>query len=270
MINSNDLSQLSTLPSEFIDAVGKELESASIPWKEAYSDYQSGGWYVAQLRNSSGSTEQIRIDGGEPKDTPLLEQFPSIKKWINESLLDIRIVRLARIAPGAWMHEHNDNVGIGEDRRRLHIPITTNPKAVLCFAGIQARLESGFLWKLNHEKVSHAAANFGDLDRIHIILDCRLNEELTQLIKKENPPSDYLINLPILDQEDQKKLIAHAKELINTGNLEEGEALLLKTFCQFDLQGKSSYDLLVIAYQESPGFEARLESWRERLKEVRG
>jgi hypothetical protein len=268
MIEPQDLSKLSTLPAEFVDSVGNELQNASIPWKAAYSDYQSGGWYVAQLRNSSGSTDQTRIDGGEPLDTPLLDQFPSLKRWINQSELDIRIVRLARIAPGAWMHEHNDNVGIGEDRLRLHIPIITNPNAVLCFAGVHARLESGFLWKLNHEKVSHAAANFGETDRTHLILDCRLNEALDKLLKQETLPPHCLKNLPLLDPRSQDALISKAKELIKEGNMADGEALLLKTFCQYDLQGQSSYELLVVAYQDSPGFEVRLKEWKERLNEV--
>ena len=38
----------------------------------------------------------------------------------------------------------------------------------------------------------------------------------------------------------------------------------------FDLQGGSSYDLLIEMYESLPHYTERLEYWRERLKEVRG
>ncbi|MCX6115293.1 MAG: hypothetical protein NTV65_08790 [Proteobacteria bacterium] len=37
-----------------------------------------------------------------------------------------------------------------------------------------------------------------------------------------------------------------------------------------DLQGGSSYDLLIEMYESLPHYTERLEYWRERLKEVRG
>jgi len=270
MISAHEISQLKPVPAEFNDAVGAELAKASIPWKEAYSSYQSGGWYVAQLVNSSGSTEQLRIDGGEPVATPLLAQFPAIRQLLTETELDVRIARLARISPGSWMHEHNDNVGIGEVRQRLHIPISSNPKAVLCFDGTHVHLTPGFMWKLDHERVPHAAANYGEDDRVHLILDCRVNEALQRLIDAESISPEAIRPLPILDDEARQELVSRARGLIEGGDSQAGEALLLETFCLYDLQGRSCYDLLLAAYEGIEGAEDRARLWRERLKEVRG
>lgn len=258
------------MPAEFTDKVGAELKRASIPWNEAYSNYQSGGWYVAQLMNSSGSTEQLKIDGGEPVATPLLGQFPTIKRLLDETDLDVRIARLARISPGSWMHEHNDDVGIGEERQRLHIPIASNPDAVLCFDGAHVYLEPGYVWKLDHERVPHAAANYGDADRVHLILDCRVNEALQRLIDAERINPEAIRALPVLDDTSREELVSQARALIGRGENELGEALLLETFCLYDLQGRSCYDLLLAAYEGIEGAEDRARLWRERLKEVRG
>jgi hypothetical protein len=270
MINSQEISQLKPVSAEFSDAVGVELSQASIPWREAYSNYQSGGWYVAQLLNSSGSTEQLRIDGGAPVPTPLLAQFPTIKQMLHETELDVRIARLARISPGSWMHEHNDEAGIGEVRQRLHIPLVSNPQAVLCFDGTHVHLAPGFMWKLDHERVPHAAANYGEADRVHLILDCRMNEALQHLIDGERISSDAVRALPVLDDQARQELVSRARNLIEDGDTHAGEALLLETFCRYDLQGRSCYDLLLAAYEGVEGAEDRARLWRERLKEVRG
>lgn len=258
------------MPSNFRDSVGEELRNASIPWKEAYSNYQSGGWYVAQLVNSSGRTDQLKIDGGAPVPTPLLEQFPSIARFLAETPLDVRIARLASISPGSWMHEHNDDVGIQEVRQRLHIPIETNPKAVLCFDGAHVHLDKGYLWKLDHERVPHAAANYGDKSRVHLILDCKVNDALTDLMANETINGDLVQKLPVLEETDRLRLIKRAQDLITEGNVKLGEDLLLETFCTHDLGGRSCYDLLLAAYAGIEGTEDRARLWRERLREVRG
>jgi hypothetical protein len=270
MISAKEISQLKHMPTDFRDSVSAELAQASIPWKEAYSSYQSGGWYVAQLMNSTGSTEQLKIDGGAPVATPLLGQFPTIKRLLDETDLDVKIARLARISPGSWMHEHNDDVGIGEERQRLHIPITSNPKAVLCFDGAHVHLEPGFLWKLDHERVPHAAANYGDADRVHLILDCRVNEALRHLIDAERINPEAIRALPMLEDTAREGLVKQARGLIEQGKNDVAEALLLETFCLYDLQGRSCYDLLLAAYEGIEGAEDRARLWRERLKEVRG
>jgi hypothetical protein len=270
MITSKEISQLQEMPREFRDSVGEELRNASIPWKEAYSDYQSGGWYVAQLVNSSGRTDQLKIDGGEPVPTPLLEQFPSISRFLQDTPLDVRIARLASISPGSWMHEHNDDVGIQEQRQRLHIPIVTNKRAVLCFDGAHVHLDSGYLWKLDHERVPHAAANYGDDSRVHLILDCRVNAALKELMARETINGELVERLPVLEETERQQLIASARALITEGNVKQGEDLLLETFCKYDLGGRSCYDLLLAAYIDIEGAEDRARLWRDRLREVRG
>jgi hypothetical protein len=270
MISVKEISQLKQIPFEFYNSIQSELKNVSIPWIEAYSDYQSGGWYVAQLMNSSGSIDQQRIDAGNPVATPLLQHFPTINQFIEETLLDVRIARLARISPGSWMHEHNDEVGIGEKRLRLHIPIITNPDSVLCFDGYHVYLKPGFLWKLDHERVPHAAANYGNADRIHLIFDCRVNLELQSLMNEEIIDPHSIRALPILDESESQYLINQARSLINKGLRHEGEAILLETFCKYDLQGKSCYDLLLTTYNGMSGFEDSITRWRDRLKEVRG
>jgi hypothetical protein len=270
MIDTTQISQICPIPEAMQEDLRTDLAQAAIPWREAYSDYQSGGWFVAPLTNSQGSSDQIKLDGGEPVPTPLLEQFPSVERFMTESELDFRLVRLARIEPGAFMHEHNDNVGIAEDRLRLHIPITTNPDAVLNFDHSNVHLGEGFAWKLDHERVAHAASNFGEESRVHLILDCRMNEALRELVGQEKLDPQFIIAKPLLGREERSQLVEEARELIRNGDRRAGEEKLLITFATRDLGEGSSYDLLLEAYETMPHERERYDFWVERLLEVRG
>jgi hypothetical protein len=269
MISKQEISQLCRLPDELIADFLRELEAAQIPWKEAYSHYQSGGWYVAPLANSTGTVDQLRLDAGKPIPTPLYEQFPSIRKWLDASGLDICLVRLAKIDPNSWMHEHVDDVGINENRLRLHIPLQIDPEAVLCFDGVHIFALPGFLWKLDHERVRHSAANFGKSPRIHLIVDCRVNEYLQSLVSQDYLDDEAVRKLPILSVEAREILIQKSLVLLRENKQQEAEDVLLCSFNKLDLDGLSSYDLLCDLYSRRDDPE-RLQYWCDRLKLVTG
>ncbi|MCX6115290.1 MAG: aspartyl/asparaginyl beta-hydroxylase domain-containing protein [Proteobacteria bacterium] len=270
MIAKNDISQLTKVSEGVRQELAAELRAADVNWKQAYGEYQSGGWYVAPLANSQGSEDQLKLDAGAPCATPLLGRMPSVQRFLDSTELDYRLVRLARIAPGAFMHEHNDEVGIQQERLRLHLPITTQPDAVLSFDGVNVHAAEGYLWKLDHERVAHAAANFGKTGRVHLIVDCLVNDRLRELVAGEALDQSLVLPKPILSVAFKRELMACSIELLHAGQQQKAEDRLLATFSRFDLQGGSSYDLLIEMYESLPHYTERLEYWRERLKEVRG
>ena len=81
MIAKNDISQLTKVSEGVRQELAAELRAADVNWKQAYGEYQSGGWYVAPLANSQGSEDQLKLDAGAPCATPLLGRMPSVQRF---------------------------------------------------------------------------------------------------------------------------------------------------------------------------------------------
>ena len=57
------------------------------------------------------------------------------------------------------------------DCRRIHIPIQTNENCFFTVGDEKKNLKLGELWEINNDKKKHSVDNFGDNDRIHLIVD---------------------------------------------------------------------------------------------------
>jgi len=55
--------------------------------------------------------------------------------------------------------------------RRIHIPIETNDECYFTVGDDKRNLKVGELWEINNDKKEHSVNNFGDTDRIHLIVD---------------------------------------------------------------------------------------------------
>lgn len=55
--------------------------------------------------------------------------------------------------------------------RRIHIPIQTNENCFFTVGDDRRNLKVGELWEINNDKKKHSVDNFGDNDRIHLIID---------------------------------------------------------------------------------------------------
>lgn len=283
MVTTEQLSQLRAVPADRVADMASDLEHVKIPWKEAYSDYQAGGWSTAPLLNSSGSVEQTRLDGRAPKPTSLYADLPHVRDFIEESQLDVLLARLAKVDVGAWMHEHNDEAGFNPEQRRLriHLPLVTNRDATLSIAGALGNenvfLKPFYLWKLDHENVPHSASNLGNEARVHLILDCHMNPKLRELIAAEQLDRDAIRTLPLLTADVEATIIQTARILYSQGQREGNpslmkgaEELIISLFHTFDLQGRSSYDILLDMFNGLDNVDARRAYWVARLREVRG
>jgi aspartyl/asparaginyl beta-hydroxylase (cupin superfamily) len=79
---------------------------------------------------------------------------------------------LVKLTSGKSIRPHVDVVGfslvIG---RRIHIPIQTNDDCFFTVGDDKRNLKLGELWEINNDKKMHSVENFGDTDRIHLIVD---------------------------------------------------------------------------------------------------
>lgn len=282
-LDSTMISRLGALPERKVDEFAAEVNELKIPWNPAYSDYQAqaGGWETLGLLNSSGRSDQARIDGKTPQPTEVLSELPSVREYLlEESGYEILLARLARVAPGAWMHEHHDDVALGEEKRlRLHIPIETNPEALMTIrtsAGNQSvHLGRGEVWKLNHEQYPHSVSNFGAEARVHLIVDCLVNQVLMAQLEREYLPPEALVEHPTLTPKRKDELVGEAREAFLCARaagdetaMRQSVELLLSTFHQFNLEGGSSLELVCEMLRCAASEDPFRRYWTERLDEL--
>lgn len=79
-------------------------------------------------------------------------------------------VMLARLAAGHRIDLHVDRGGSHAYVHKVHVPLETNPGAVLTVDGEDFHLEVGRAFEVNN-LASHGAFNAGEADRIHLIFE---------------------------------------------------------------------------------------------------
>jgi hypothetical protein len=276
-----NIAQLKRVEDHWLDQIvtelsGKDVDLESL-WREPYPEYGSAGLKVATLLNPTGEQENFDYrDCRSPVVTPLLEKLPSLLSFFKESGLEVMGARLLRLDPGTFLHEHRDFVYLEPvPRYRLHLPLVTNASAFITSPGINVHFERGFLWKLDPKQTVHSACNFGGVPRIHLMLDCYVNDVLTALLQGQFLDERLKHKLPRLSDEKKTELLNEAGQLLEQSThgradlVTAAEEVLLKTFCQYDLHdhGLTSYDLIFELFK-SQAFVARKEYWQERFLEV--
>jgi hypothetical protein len=87
---------------------------------------------------------------------------------------DGKIMRalLVKLTTGKSIRPHIDTVGFSlVICRRIHIPIQTNNNCYFTVGDDRRNLKIGELWEINNDKKTHSVDNFGNSDRIHLIVD---------------------------------------------------------------------------------------------------
>lgn len=133
------------------------------------------GWNVLSLRGPDGDPE--RGDAGGPglsdyADTPYMDRTPYIKSVLDALNTPLRAVRFMSLEPGASVGVHTDYpYGLPVGWARLHLPITTNDKAVIVIDDVEHRWQPGELWYANFGAPHHIYNN-GTQPRVHLVIDC--------------------------------------------------------------------------------------------------
>lgn len=148
--------------------------------------YYSGDWSAIPLRSVNGDPKRIFPDptGKESyQDTPHLSKHVYIKEVVDSFECEKVDVRLMRLNAGSNIKEHRDyDLGFEDGMVRLHIPVTTNPQLEFYLNKKRVVMLEGECWFLNFN-YPHAVNNLGKTDRIHLVMDCIVNDWLTKFFK---------------------------------------------------------------------------------------
>ncbi|KAK1252726.1 hypothetical protein MKX08_003913 [Trichoderma sp. CBMAI-0020] len=256
-----NISQLREVAADVLHAMEGEVSSANIPYETVYREFQSGGWQTALLYTPEGGHRDGTVRDGAAIPTELVRKLPAIYKFLENLGLDYFTVRIARNGPDSWLWEHQDynELDAQKSRLRLHVPLSSSPRALFHFDDSAICMASGWVWKLN-PTASHAISNTGLEPRTHLILDCYVNQRLREMLNNEILQQHRVQRLPHLTPEERRDLIHQAGILLAQRGMKEAEEYLLKTFHKFDLGEGTSYDL-VIEFYKRIGFRSREDHW---------
>ena len=150
------------------------------------ASFFEGDWSGIVLR---GSASDRGLSAGRASTaesftaTEALEACPYFQEVLTALQCPLKSVRLLRLAAGSIIREHADS-DLGEElgEVRLHIPVVTNPEVEFYLAGKRVRMDAGECWYLDLS-LPHRVQNRGSSERVHLVLDCVLNEWLRDLIR---------------------------------------------------------------------------------------
>jgi mannose-6-phosphate isomerase-like protein (cupin superfamily) len=175
------------------DAIKMQEEVSALEesfWKPHYNEKQyEGEWTTLPLRSINGNIQNsVSIQSSSLqhnmayRDTILLKDCFYLQSVINFFLCEKMAVRLMKLNPGAVIKEHADlEMSFEEGEARFHIPIITNDKVDFFIEEEKIPMKEGDCWYLNLS-LKHRVNNFGKTSRIHLVIDCKVNDWLKALL----------------------------------------------------------------------------------------
>ena len=260
---TEQVSQIFRLEDAQLHALQQEVASLDVQWTNVYSEYHTGGWKTLSLLNHTGKPTDTIIEDCEPVETSLLERMPETRALLRGLGFRYMWARLAKLEVNAFNFEHRDYQELRNERRlRLHIPVITNPFSSIVVEQTRIHLALGYIWKLNpiHR---HGSGNFGKEPRIHIILDCYVDEALDALLSAETLDRMCIYGLPVPSEREVEETMVTAKRLASNGEHTLAEHSILKMFHDYNLTEGFVYDLVSRMYG-ALGDSHKCESWLDK------
>jgi Aspartyl/Asparaginyl beta-hydroxylase len=154
-------------------------------WHQHFNtQYHDGGWSGIALRSPGGDASRLYPDprGEEPCiDTPMRAACPAIDDALGQFGPALQSARLLRLGPGGCIREHRDyGLSLDSGEARLHVPIVSGAGVEFYLDGELLRMAPGECWYLNLD-LPHRVQNLGTEDRIHLVLDCKVDDGLAAL-----------------------------------------------------------------------------------------
>ncbi|MFJ5119987.1 aspartyl/asparaginyl beta-hydroxylase domain-containing protein [Kitasatospora sp. NPDC088548] len=140
-------------------------------------------WRVLPLRSLGGDPE--RSDPGGPGPQPFattrwLDRLPYLTEILDSVPAPLNAVRLMALGPGAVSNPHCDpKYRLDRGIVRLHIPVVTDPGAVLVLDGVEHCWQPGTLWYGDFSREHLVRNTSRTVTRVHVVIDALLTADLS-------------------------------------------------------------------------------------------
>jgi mannose-6-phosphate isomerase-like protein (cupin superfamily) len=148
----------------------------------------AGRWRIAPLRAPTGAEHPVMMIYSDPSctsfsDTSILARCPYLQTALAAFRCELDAVRLMALSPGSEIKEHRDHeLSVEEGVARLHVPVTTDPEVRFYLNGEVVSMRPGECWYLRLSD-PHRVVNEGARDRVHLVIDARVNDWLRGLLQ---------------------------------------------------------------------------------------
>lgn len=220
------------LPVPFnLNGIQRELSALNQEWQEHFNThYYEGSWKILALRSPGGNDKNIIPDliaDADYQDTEFMPYFPSVQALLSTFNCPVMAVRFLNLQAGAIIKAHRDNdLAFEKGEARLHFPIITNAQVSFKIENEHVPLQEGDCWYVN-ANLMHSVANLGAADRIHLVVDCKVNNWLKQLMNQATEVSHYTDNgnlpdiireLRMQNTDTSNKLASQLEQQLLAGN----------------------------------------------------
>ncbi len=180
-----------------VKSIQKEIETLQTFWQPHLNrhDYE-GRWDVVSFRSPGGGLNTLAesVNNEAYMDTPLLEQCPTVRSLLNSLQCEKLSARLLNLQAGAVIKEHTDKeLYFEKGEARLHFPIITNPFVEFYLDNDRLQMQEGSCWYIN-ANLPHRLTNKGSSNRIHLVVDCKVNNWLAEVFSKDYIQKSELSN----------------------------------------------------------------------------
>ena len=147
-----------------------------------------GEWSGVALRSVGGKPDTLYPDPtatGAYADTEMLQRCPYYREVLATFQCPFTAVRLLRLKAGSNIREHRDyKLGYEDGEVRLHVPVVTSPDVTFFLDGQAVPMNVGECWYVN-VNLPHRVDNRSRTDRIHLVMDCVVNDWLAAFFTGE-------------------------------------------------------------------------------------
>ena len=158
-----------------------EQQFAAADWTPHFNTaYYEGDWSGIALRAARDQAvplypDPVAVDFAE---TEMMRRCAYVPEVIGTFECEFETIRFLRLGAGATIREHRDyQSGFEDGFVRVHIPVVTNEQVEFRLGGEELRMRPGEAWYLNLN-LPHSVRNDGAEDRVHLVLDCVVNDWL--------------------------------------------------------------------------------------------
>ena len=151
------------------------------------TSYYEGEWSGVALRAPLDALVELYPDPTVSQfvETEMMRRCDYLRQIIGTFKCETESVRLLKLGAGAKIIEHRDyKFGIENGTARIHIPAQTNPQVEFRLGGQILQMDEGEAWYLNFN-LPHSVENKGIGERVHLVIDCRVNDWLLDFFPAE-------------------------------------------------------------------------------------
>lgn len=153
-------------------------------WGRHLGPYHDGAWESVSLWAPRGDMREQRSLGGGFAATEALRACPYVAELLDSFPGEKNRVRFMRLRAGGHILRHSDPLHqIDASLIRVHVPIVTSPAVRFLVNDRRIVMRPGEVWHVD-VRFPHEVHNEGDSDRVHLVIDLVVNDELRARLRR--------------------------------------------------------------------------------------